>query len=141
MAIKSNINLPSFDVSVTKQQLVKDGQCSRRDWTTRLISTATGPATTMALVIWLERDKIHRPTSDNNRTLRVDLKNIEGNTCHAECKMFVVISENFKYRLVYGSHPGKTEFYIYIQLWEIVANAVGKCSLHMNVERNTVQND
>ena len=26
-------------------------------------------------------------------------------------------------------------------LWEIVANAVGKCSIHTSVERNTVQND
>ena len=30
--------------------------------------------------------------------------------------------------------------YIYI-LGEIVANAVGKCSIHMSVERNTDQND
>ena len=25
--------------------------------------------------------------------------------------------------------------------WEIVANAVGKCTIHMSVKRNTVQND
>ena len=34
--------------------------------------------------------------------------------------------------------------YIYIYIYiivEIVANAVGKCSIHMSVERNTVQND
>ena len=59
-------------------------------------------------------DMIHRPTSDKNSTLRVDLKNPEGDSCHAEYKMFVVMSENFKYGLVYGSHPSKTELYIYI---------------------------
>ena len=26
-------------------------------------------------------------------------------------------------------------------LWEIVVNAVGKCSIHTSVGRNTVQND
>ena len=30
---------------------------------------------------------------------------------------------------------------IMYQLWEIAANAVGKCSVHMSVEQNTVQND
>ena len=38
--------------SVTKQQPVVVGQCSRKDWTARLISTATGTTTNMALVIW-----------------------------------------------------------------------------------------
>ena len=36
---------------VIRQQRVEDGQCSRRDWTARLISTATGATTNMALVI------------------------------------------------------------------------------------------
>ena len=42
-----------------------------------------------------------------------------------------------------GSYqPGKGPIYIiYIYLWEIVPNAVGKCSIHMSVERNTIQND
>ena len=45
----------------------------------------------------------------------------------------------------------KTEIWIYTKsenkdlisylLWEIVVNAVGKCSIHTSVGRNTVQND
>ena len=35
---------------VTKQRRVEDGLCSRRDWTARLISTATGTTTNVALV-------------------------------------------------------------------------------------------
>ena len=35
----------------------------------------------------------------------------------------------------------KKKICTHIKLWEIVANAVGKCSTHMSVERNTVQND
>ena len=38
--------------SVTKQQPVVVGQCSRKDWTAQLISTATGTTTNMALVTW-----------------------------------------------------------------------------------------
>ena len=37
---------------VTKQQPVVVGQCSRKDWTARLISTAPGTTTNMALVTW-----------------------------------------------------------------------------------------
>ena len=40
----------SLRYSVTKQQLVEDGQCSRRDWTARLIFTVTGTTTSTALV-------------------------------------------------------------------------------------------
>ena len=36
--------------SVTKQQPVVDGQCSRRDWMDLLISTGAGLTTKMALV-------------------------------------------------------------------------------------------
>ena len=35
--------------SVTKQQPVGGGQCSRRDWMAPLLSTAAGPTTRMAL--------------------------------------------------------------------------------------------
>ena len=38
--------------SVTKQKPVEGGQCSRKDWTARLISTATGTTTNMASVTW-----------------------------------------------------------------------------------------
>ena len=33
------------------------------------------------------------------------------------------------------------KIFTHILLWEIVANAVQKCSTHMSVEQNTVQND
>ena len=36
--------------SVTKQRRMEDGLCSRGDWTARLISTATGTTTKVALV-------------------------------------------------------------------------------------------
>ena len=36
--------------SVTKQQPVGGGQCSKRDWTARLISTAAGLTTSEGLV-------------------------------------------------------------------------------------------
>ena len=39
--------------SVTRQRTVEDGLCSRRDWTARLISTATGTTTNVALVTWI----------------------------------------------------------------------------------------
>ena len=38
---------------VTRQRTVEDGLCSRRDWTARLISTATGTTTNVALVTWI----------------------------------------------------------------------------------------
>ena len=37
---------------VTKKQPVGGGQCSKRDWTARLISTAAGTTTSEALEIW-----------------------------------------------------------------------------------------
>ena len=39
---------------VTKKQPVGGGQCSKRDWTARLISTAAGMTTNAALEIWTE---------------------------------------------------------------------------------------
>ena len=39
--------------SVTKQRRVEDGLCFRGDWTARLISTATGTTTNVALVTWI----------------------------------------------------------------------------------------
>ena len=57
---------------------------------------------------WLGLDKIHRLTSNNNNTLRVDLEDFERNTAYAEYKMFGVMSENDKYKLILGSYSGKT---------------------------------
>ena len=57
---------------------------------------------------WLGLDKIHRLTSDNNSMLRVDLEDFEGNTAYAEYKMFGVMSEKDKYKLILGSYSGRT---------------------------------
>ena len=55
---------------------------------------------------WLGNDKIHRLTSDDNKTLRVDLEDFEGNTRYAEYDKFGVMSESDKYKLVLGSYSG-----------------------------------
>ena len=39
--------------TVTKRQTVGGGQCSKRDWTAQLISTAAGKTTNEALGIWM----------------------------------------------------------------------------------------
>ena len=57
---------------------------------------------------WLGLDKIHRLTSDNNNTLRVDLEDFEGNTAYAEYNLFGVMSEKDKYKLILGSYSGRT---------------------------------
>ena len=56
---------------------------------------------------WLRLDKIHRLTTDNNSTLRVDLADSEGNTAYAEYNMFSVMNENDKYKLILGSYSGE----------------------------------
>ena len=55
VAIESVVFTPSIPTTpvplmciVTKQQPVGDGQCSRRDWTAQLISTAAGTTTNEA---------------------------------------------------------------------------------------------
>ena len=58
--------------------------------------------------LWLGLDKIHRLTSENNKMLRVDLEDFEGNTRFAEYNMFSVMNENNKYRLNLGSYSGMT---------------------------------
>ena len=55
LTVRTPLNLIIFlplMYSVTKQQPVVVGQCSRKDWTARLISTAPGTTTNMALVTW-----------------------------------------------------------------------------------------
>ena len=96
--------------SVTKQRRMEDGLCSRRDWTARLISTATGTTTKF----WMGLDKIHRLTSNDSNMLRVDLEDFEGNTTYAEYNTFDVKSENDKYRLIRGSYSGITVFFLFI---------------------------
>ena len=57
--------------------------------------------------LWLGNDKIHRLTSDiNNKRLRVDLEDFEGNTAYAEYDMFGAMSENDKYKLILGNYSG-----------------------------------
>ena len=66
---------------VTKRQPVGGGQCSRRDWTARLISIAAGKTTNEVLngEFWLGLDKIHRLTKQRSR-LHVDLEDTTGTT-------------------------------------------------------------
>ena len=61
---------------------------------------------------WLGLDKIHRLTSNDNRLLRVDLEDFEGNTSFAEYNMFNVMSENDKYKLTTGSYSGRKALFI-----------------------------
>ena len=63
---------------------------------------------------WLGLDKIHRLTSNKKNTLRVDLEDFEGNTRYAEYKMFGVMDENDKYKLILGSYSGKTVIFHHI---------------------------
>ena len=46
------MSVPSMFI-VTKKQPVGGGQCSKRDWTAQLISTAAGMTTNEALEIWM----------------------------------------------------------------------------------------
>ena len=55
---------------------------------------------------WLGNDKIHRLTSDDYMTLRVDLEDFEGNTAYAEYGLFGVVSETYKYKLIRGFYSG-----------------------------------
>ena len=55
---------------------------------------------------WLGLEKIHRLTSDDNKMLRVDLEDFDGNTRYAEYNMFGVMDENDKYKLNLGIYSG-----------------------------------
>ena len=55
---------------------------------------------------WLGNDKIHRLNSNDNKRLRVDLEDFEGNTAYAEYDMFGVMSKSDKYKLKLGSYSG-----------------------------------
>ena len=59
---------------------------------------------------WLGNDKIHRLTSDDNKRLRVDLEDFEGNTTYAEYDMFGVMGESDKYKLILGNYSGMKLF-------------------------------
>ena len=86
------------------------GQCSKKDWTARLISTETGTTTKHGFgnlngEFWLGLDKIHRLTKTKSR-LRVDLEDTAGKTAYAEYHMFAVTSERAKYQLSLGTYSG-----------------------------------
>jgi len=55
---------------------------------------------------WLGLDKIHRLTVSNNKKLRVDLSDVEGNTSYAMYSSFAVADEANKYKLSLGSYSG-----------------------------------
>ena len=103
--------------SVTKQPPVGGGQCSRRDWTAPLISTAAGPTTNLNGEFWLGLDKINRLTKTKNR-LRVDLEDTTGKTAYAEYDMFAVTSERTKYKLSLGTYSGKLSVSFHYNLLE-----------------------
>jgi len=102
--------------SVTKQQPVGGGQCSRRDWMALLIfyrgwADYKNGFGNLNGEVWLGLDKIHRLTNTKNR-LRVDLEDTTGKTAYAEYDMFAVTSEKTKYKLSYGSYSGKSICFI-----------------------------
>ena len=96
--------------SVTKRQPVEGGLCSRKDWTARLIFSATKKTTNVALVIWKGNFGWDwtRFTAWPHDMLRVDLENVEGNTAYSEYNLFSDMSENDKYKLIHGSYSGRT---------------------------------
>ena len=99
---------------VTKRQPVEVGQCSKRDWTARLISTAAGTPTkgfgNLNGEFWLGLDKIYRLTKERSR-LHVDLEETTGKTAYAEYDFFGVASERSKYKLSLGTYSGKLGSY------------------------------
>ena len=96
---------------VTKQQPVAGGQCFRKrldgsvDFYLYWSDYKHGFAN-LSGEFWLGNDTIHRLTSDNNKGLRVDLEDFEGNTAYVEYSMFGVMSENEKYKVILGSYSG-----------------------------------
>ena len=95
-----------------KQQPEGGGQCSRGDRTARLISTAAGPTTNLALVtlmasFWLGLDKINRLTNSGRYRLHVDLEDTKGKRAYAEYDHFAVSSEKSKYQLSLGTYSGE----------------------------------
>ncbi|XP_068682121.1 ficolin-2-like isoform X2 [Montipora foliosa] len=55
---------------------------------------------------WLGLDKIHSVTVSSSNKLRVDLKDIHGNTAFAEYSSITVASERAKYQLSLGKYSG-----------------------------------
>ncbi|XP_027057725.1 ficolin-2-like [Pocillopora damicornis] len=55
---------------------------------------------------WLGNDNLHRLTAAGNVSLRVDLKDFEGNITYAEYATFKVADQADKYRILIGGYSG-----------------------------------
>ena len=55
---------------------------------------------------WLGNDNLHRLTTADNVTLRVDLEDFDGNITYAEYTTFKMANESDKYRLLVGGYKG-----------------------------------
>ena len=97
--------------SVIKKQPEGGGQCSRRDWTARFLSTVTGMTTKLGLVTWmvssgLDWTKFTAWKEKKHNCLRVDLEDFTSSTAYAEYDMFAVTNETTKYKLSLGTFSG-----------------------------------
>ena len=55
---------------------------------------------------WLGNDNLHRLTTAENVSLRVDLEDFDGNITYAEYTTLRVANESDKYRLLVGGYTG-----------------------------------
>ena len=55
---------------------------------------------------WRGNDNLHRLTTADNVTLRVDLEDFDGNITYAEYTTFKVANESDKYRILVGGYRG-----------------------------------
>ena len=55
---------------------------------------------------WLGNDNLHRLTTADNVSLRVDLEDFDGNITYAEYTTLRVANESDKYRLLVGGYTG-----------------------------------
>ena len=93
--------------SVTKRQPVEGGLCSRKDWTARLIFSATKKTTNLALATWKGNFVWDwtRFTAWPHDMLRVVLEDVEGNTAYSEYNLFSDMREK---DMIHGSYSGRT---------------------------------
>ncbi len=102
--------------SVTKQQPVGGGQCSRSKRLDGSVDFYRGWADykrgfgNLNGEFWLGLDKIHRLTKTTKNRLRVDLEDTASKTAYAEYDMFTVANEGTKYQLSLGNYSGKFIF-------------------------------
>ena len=96
--------------TVTKQQLVGGGQCSRRDWMARLISTAAGKITKKGLEIWMATFGSDWTKFTAWQKLKANFEWIsrtsKKKTAYAEYSHFAITDESSKYKLSLGTYSG-----------------------------------